>query len=41
MTEERVCHCGSPMGGSDHCHECMCEENEAWCDHVAEDSDEN
>ena len=41
--EERTCHCGSPMRGSDHCPDCMCEENESWCDHVhvPEDTDED
>jgi hypothetical protein len=40
-----TCHCGSPMGGSDHCPDCMCEEMESWCDHVhvhvPEDEDED
>jgi hypothetical protein len=39
MTREQViaeldelCHCGSPMRGSDHCPFCGCEEYEAYCD---------
>jgi hypothetical protein len=30
------CHCGAHRRGSDHCPECMCEEWEGTCDHVAE-----
>jgi hypothetical protein len=33
-TASDVCHCGSPMRGSDHCPYCLCEQYESTCNEV-------
>jgi hypothetical protein len=35
---ETHCHCGADRRGSDHCHECYCEEFESTCDHESDES---